>query len=87
MQNNQPFRDNNHDRSEPVTHSKEDYTRGRWQMDAHALWRSSGDRFLTIEDLAGLPHDEMFRACRRWMSGPLGRGQKAIVFQFGTPLM
>jgi hypothetical protein len=39
----------------PVAKSKLDYTRARWQIDAHAFWRSSGDRPLTPEDLAGLP--------------------------------
>lgn len=32
---------------EPVTKDKEDYTRGRWQIDAHSFWRSSGDTLLT----------------------------------------
>lgn len=36
----------------PVTKSKDDYTRGRWQVDAHAMWRSSGNRLLTAEDLS-----------------------------------
>lgn len=31
---------------EPVTKSKDDYSRGRWQVDAHALWRSNGARLL-----------------------------------------
>jgi hypothetical protein len=41
----------------PVTKSKDDYTRARWQVDAHAFWRSSGDRHLTPDDLAGLGPD------------------------------
>lgn len=28
----------------PVKKSKDDYTRARWQVDAHAFWRSSGNR-------------------------------------------
>ena len=40
---------------EPVTKSKEEYSRARWQIDAHAFWRSSGDRFLTPEELETLP--------------------------------
>lgn len=36
---------------EPVTKDKADYTRGRWQLDAHALWRSSGNRLLTPADV------------------------------------
>jgi SAM-dependent methyltransferase len=37
---------------EPVTKSKEDYTRGQWQVDAHSFWRSSGDRLLTVEEIS-----------------------------------
>jgi len=38
----------------PVKKSKEEYTRARWQVDAHAFWRSSGNRQLTAEELATL---------------------------------
>ena len=38
----------------PVTKDKADYTRARWQVDAHAFWRSSGNRLLTAEELAKL---------------------------------
>lgn len=37
----------------PVAKSKGDYSRARWQVDAHAFWRSSGDRCLTAEEMAG----------------------------------
>jgi hypothetical protein len=36
----------------PVTKSKDDYSRSRWQVDAHAFWRESGNRLLTAEELA-----------------------------------
>ena len=36
---------------EPVTKTKEEYTRAQWQLDAHAFWRSSGDRLVTKEEL------------------------------------
>jgi hypothetical protein len=39
----------------PVAKSKDKYTRARWQVDAHAFWRSSGDRPLTPDELAALP--------------------------------
>ena len=39
----------------PVAKSKADYTRARWQVDAHAFWRSSGDRPLTPDELAAMP--------------------------------
>lgn len=36
----------------PVSKSKADYTRARWQVDAHAFWRSSGNRLMTPEEMA-----------------------------------
>lgn len=39
---------------EPVTKSKGEYTRARWQLDAHAFWRSSGDRLLTKDEVKGM---------------------------------
>lgn len=36
---------------EPVTKSKEDYTRARWQIDAHAFWRDNGNRLLLPDEL------------------------------------
>lgn len=36
---------------DPVTKSKEDYTRAQWQIDAHGYWRSSGDRLISKEEL------------------------------------
>ncbi|MCM2312199.1 MAG: hypothetical protein NDI84_12430, partial [Steroidobacteraceae bacterium] len=46
----------------PVTKSKADYTRGRWQVDAHAFWRSSGNRQLTADELATLGPDKLAKA-------------------------
>ena len=47
---------------EPVTKTKATYTRGRWQIDAHAFWRSSGDRFLTAAELEGYGPDRLAKA-------------------------
>lgn len=41
----------------PVTKSKGDYTRAKWQIDAHAFWRSSGDRFLTADEMSSYGPD------------------------------
>lgn len=41
----------------PVSKSKEDYSRARWQIDAHAFWRSSGNRLMTAEEMASLTPD------------------------------
>jgi Superfamily II DNA/RNA helicases, SNF2 family len=35
----------------PVTKDAADYSLARWQVDAHAFWRSSGERPLTIPEL------------------------------------
>lgn len=36
----------------PVVKSKAEYSLARWQVDAHAFWRTSGDRMLTAEEMA-----------------------------------
>lgn len=43
----------------PVVKSKKDYTRARWQIDAHSFWKSSGNRFLSSEELKQLPVDKV----------------------------
>lgn len=37
----------------PVTKSKSEYSLAKWQVDAHAFWRSGGNRLLTAEEMAG----------------------------------
>lgn len=49
----------------PVVKLKQNYTRGRWQTDAHGYARSSGDRLPAPEDLAKLTHKEIFQAYKR----------------------
>jgi len=44
---------------DPVTKSKEDYTRARWQIDAHSFWRSSGDRLAVMEELRDTPVSDL----------------------------
>lgn len=43
---------------ERVVKDKEDYSLARWQVDAHANWRSSGERHLTPDELAALPVEQ-----------------------------
>ncbi len=50
----------------PVTKSKAEYTRARWQVDAHAFWRSSGNRQLTADDLAELGPDKLAKMFTEW---------------------
>ncbi|MFN3943911.1 MAG: DNA methyltransferase [Allosphingosinicella sp.] len=42
----------------------EGYSLARWQVDAHAKWRSSGDRMLTREDLIGQDARTIYRLFR-----------------------
>lgn len=43
---------------DPVTHDKDRYSRARWQVDAHAFWRSSGDRHLTPQEWVALDTEQ-----------------------------
>jgi DNA modification methylase len=45
----------------PVAKDKAGYSRARWQTDAHAFWRSSGDRHLTPDELAQMGPDKLAR--------------------------
>lgn len=48
----------------PVTKTKEDYTRAQWQLDAHAYWRSSGDRLMDKDEIKNLPMDKLQKVYR-----------------------
>jgi DNA modification methylase len=48
----------------PVVKSKEEYTRARWQIDAHGYWRSSGDRLISKEELQEMPVQSLQKAYR-----------------------
>jgi DNA modification methylase len=54
---------------EPVTKTKEEYTRAQWQIDAHGYWRSSGDRLLTKEELAATPVNKLQAVYRKYSRG------------------
>ena len=51
---------------DPVVKSKGQYSRSRWQIDAHGFSRSNGNRLLTPEDLAGLAHNDIFQLFKEW---------------------
>jgi DNA modification methylase len=44
---------------ERVVKSKEEYTRGQWQIDARAKWNSSGNSLLTPEEIKRLSVDKL----------------------------
>ena len=43
----------------PVVKDKTRYSRGQWQIDAHAYWRSSGNRLLTPAEWADIDMDRI----------------------------
>lgn len=48
---------------EPCTKTKDEYTRANWQLDAHAYWKSNGNRFFSSEELGQM---EVDRICGFW---------------------
>lgn len=51
---------------EPVKKSKDDYTRAQWQIDAHAYWRSSGNRLVSKEELQEASVDNLQAVYREY---------------------
>jgi DNA modification methylase len=51
---------------EPVTKNADEYSLARWQIDADALWRSSGDRPLTSAEMALMPPDTLAKLFPAW---------------------
>ena len=50
---------------EPIKKTKDEYSRARWQVDAHAFWRSSGDRLLCADELAQMKTDDFVSEFKR----------------------
>jgi len=50
----------------PVVKTKEGYNRGQWQIDARAKWNSSGERFLTPDELRQYPIDRINKYFGEW---------------------
>lgn len=48
----------------PVVKDKREYSRSRWQVDAHGFARSSGNRLLTREEIRGMPHERIYKRFR-----------------------
>lgn len=46
-----PSEMNNAYADEPCFKSKQEYTRANWQLDAHAYWKSDGNRFFSSQEL------------------------------------
>ncbi|MDM1073666.1 DNA methylase N-4 [Empedobacter brevis] len=58
-----PTESNNAYADEPCQKTKEEYSIDNWQLDAHAYWKSSGDRFMSSKELSTA---EMKTVFNRW---------------------
>lgn len=50
----------------PVAKDKAQYSRSRWQIDAHGFWRSSGDRLLSPDELRDMRHGDIFQWFKKY---------------------
>lgn len=60
-----PSHEDNSYADNPVTKSKFDYIRAQWQLDAHAYWRSSGNRLIGSQDLQEISLAELADTWKR----------------------
>ena len=49
-----------------VVKDKSEYTRSRWQIDAHAFWRSDGKRLISAEDIAAAGQESAMKLYARY---------------------
>lgn len=54
---------------DPVQKTKDEYTRAQWQIDAHAFWRSRGDRLPTKTEIEACDVSNLQSAYRRYSRG------------------
>ena len=51
---------------QPITKDKSEYSLARWQIDAHASWKSSGNSLLSYEDMKGAGIDKIRHLFRNY---------------------
>lgn len=61
-----PSESNNAYADDPVVKQIDEYLLSLWQLDAHAYWKSSGDRFLTGEELAKFDMKYVYNAWKKF---------------------
>lgn len=54
---------------DPVTKTKEEYTRAQWQIDAHGYWRSSGNRLVSKDELKDIDTKNLQKVYREYSRG------------------
>lgn len=60
-----PTESNNAYADEPCVKTKDDYTIDRWQLDAHAYWKSDGNRFMSFDELKSADMKSVFNRWRK----------------------
>jgi DNA modification methylase len=61
-----PTESNNAYADEPCVKTKEEYPIDRWQLDAHAYWKSSGNRFMSSKELTTAEMKTVFNKWREF---------------------
>jgi DNA modification methylase len=61
-----PSEMNNAYADEPCVKPKSEYSIDNWQLDAHAYWKSSGNRFMSIEELSTAEMKAVFNRWRKF---------------------
>ena len=67
---------------EPVAKEKAEYPLSQWQLDAHAFWRSSGNRNLRPEELAKLKMSDRMRRFREFSKAHIYDYDKHVALSF-----
>lgn len=65
---------------EPVAKDKKDYSLARWQIDAHADWKSSGNTLLTYEDMRGAGIDKIRQLFRKYQQEHIYNYEEHVAF-------
>lgn len=60
-----PSESNNAYADEPCEKTKKEYTIDQWQLDAHAYWKSSGNRFMSSDELKSADMKAVFNRWRK----------------------
>lgn len=61
-----PSEMNNAYADEPCVKTKEEYSVDNWQLDAHAYWKSSGNRFMSFQELSTAEMKTVFNKWREF---------------------
>lgn len=64
----------------PVMKSKDEYSLGRWQIDAHADWKSSGNTLLPSEEIRSMGIDKIRKVFRKYSKENIYNYERHVEF-------